>query len=135
MQQDELTPQQTSARTRFVEQVRQAGWDLRGWEALFAAGITLTPEATAEYEQAAFRLSLSYYLAEGYLLLKLYPYNPAPVLSIRFYPGDQLAVVLTAVFAVQDILTPDNDVDSLVAAAVLCEQVFIETPDGLEQIV
>ncbi|MDQ2807413.1 MAG: hypothetical protein M3Z04_10965 [Chloroflexota bacterium] len=135
MLQDELTPQQAAARTRFVEQVRQAGWDLRGWEALFAAGITLTPAATAEYEQAAFRLRLSYYLAEGYLLLELQPYTSDPVLSIRFYPADQLDPVLAAIFAVQDTLTPDNDVDSLAAAAALCEQVFIETPDGLEQIV
>ncbi|MDQ2808498.1 MAG: hypothetical protein M3Z04_16555 [Chloroflexota bacterium] len=135
MPHDELTPQQAAARTHFVEQVRQAGWDLRGWESLFAAGIALTPEATAEYEQAAFRLRLSYYLVEGYLLLELQPYTADPVLSIRFYPADQLDAVLAAVFAVQDTLTPDNDVDSLAAAAVLCEQVFIETPDGLEQIV
>ncbi|MDQ2807422.1 MAG: hypothetical protein M3Z04_11010 [Chloroflexota bacterium] len=135
MQQDELTPQQAAARTRFVEQVRQASWELRGWEELFAAGIALTPEATAEYEQGAFRLRLSYYLAESYLLLELYPHNPNPVLSIRFYTADHLDGVLASIFAVQDTLTPDNDVDSLVTAAVLCEQVFIETPDGLEQIV
>lgn len=131
----EMTEGQLSERDLFARRLRAAGWDDGGWDELFSAGVRLTPEAQAEYQNSAFSLRLGYFAGGGYVRFECVRRRDGLVeLCLHCYPRRGLTAVLDALGAAQDSLSPDNYPEFVKTLIPLCDPLLMETPDGLFQL-
>jgi hypothetical protein len=130
----EMTQQQLNNRSLFIGKLREAKWKInKGWELLFEHGHSLTPEGQAEYQNPRFELRLSYYIDGGYVFLECVGRDNPIVLSLRFYPIQKFNLIVDAVIAVQDNLSPNNYSEFVKKMIQLCDPLLIETAEGLIQ--
>jgi hypothetical protein len=147
MMKSEMSEDQLADRATFVERVREAGWDLGGWEELFEGGADLEPEAQAEYRNPRAFLRLSYNARSDYVLLECGGVrakgeeagnggasgDAAPEAeNLRFYPIRDLGAVVGKVVAEKDNLSLDTLPRLVKKIKPLCNYVLTDTPDGLK---
>jgi hypothetical protein len=127
-----MTEQQLNNRNLFIQELKAAKWNNnQGLELLFEQGHSVTPEAQAGYQNADFNLGLSYYVERGYLLWECVGKDNPIVLSLRFYPQENLEIILDTIIEAQDTLSVDNCADFVKKMIQICESLWIETSEGL----
>ena len=62
MMKSELTEAQVAERAAFVSALAGAGWDVRGMETLWDAGMSVEPEATLELNRGDIALRLGWFM-------------------------------------------------------------------------
>lgn len=134
MRKSEMNDWQLEDRDSFVNRLTAAGWEARGWEVLFAAENELTPEAQAEYQNSAFKLRCSYFVAHEYLLLEAVANVGELALALRLYPAGGCKQLLDAIIASQETLSDENYSEFIEKAKPLCSHIVLETADKLVEI-
>jgi hypothetical protein len=129
VKQAEMTAEQLGQRQLFVTNLSSAGWNPGGWEALWEAGATLTPEAQAEYQTSSFKLRLGYHAEAGYVRLECDEIEGDTQLTFRFYPKANLDTVLETVVANQESLSAENFPELVKTMIPRCSLVLFEVSD------
>ena len=130
-----MSEAQTSERELFALRLSAAGWDDGGWGELFASGVSLTPEAQADYRNADFDMRLGYFADEGYVRFECARREDGLAeLCLRCYPRRGLAELLDALAAAQDSLSRESYPEFVKGLVQLCDPLLMETPDGLFQL-
>jgi len=125
---------QLAGRAAFVSQLTAAGWDVSGWEILFADDHNLTPEAQAEHKNASFNLRLSYFVEKQYLFFEAVAKVGELALTLRLYPAGDVKSVVELIIKWQDILAEDNFPKLVEELKPLCRQILFEKGDELIEI-
>lgn len=134
MTRDEMSPSQLEWRAGFADMLKRAGWDFAGWEKLFESGISLSPEAQAEYHNSTLGLRAGYQAQEGYLSLDLVDPKAEFAANLRLFPRDRPDDILATIVKAQDSLSPDTFADFVVAVIPLTKLALLDTPDGLVEL-
>lgn len=131
MKGSEVAERRAEARQVFLQQLTQAGWNVESWDAVRDAGVRIDLAAEAEYLGAflAFRLEL---LAEQPIVLfGVYQLDGELVFRLRFYSQANFPSVLGQIIAVQNTLNSDNYPQLVKSLIPLCDQLQIETDEGI----
>ena len=125
-----MSSAQLDRRTQFVEAMRASGWEQGGLNDLWEEGVSLSPEASADYRNPAMKLRASYHAADGFIGLELLGVDQAFSATLRFYVDDPSAL-LQLVTQNQDSLTPDTFADFVRTAIPKSRLALFETTAGL----
>lgn len=124
-----MTAAHLATREAVVSRLDEAGWSVAGWERLFEDGVSLTPEAQAEYAGDLADLRLGYWAAEGYLQLDCADREESETLRLRLYPRAGVEAVLAHVTRWQGSLSAAMLPDFVLDVAPACRGIFLDAGD------
>ena len=134
MRKSEMAEWQIVNRDAVANQVVAAGWDPGGWEILFASDQNVSPEAQAEYRNAAFDLRLSYFVADQYLYLEAVATVGELAFRLRLYPAGDAGEVVAEVVKVQDTLSEETFSQLVEDLKPLCRLILFDKGDEFVEI-
>jgi N-acetylglutamate synthase-like GNAT family acetyltransferase len=126
-----MLEQRVEERRIFLQQLAQAGWDVESWDAARDTGATVDLDAEAEYVGPTLALRLELLAEQHYVAFGICQLDGELVLRLRLYSKANLASVLAQIIAVQDTLNSDNHSQLVKLLIAQCDQLQIETDEGI----
>lgn len=131
MLKSELTQAQLTMRTQFVQALVSAAWDPRGIEQLFERNtISLTPEATLEYNKENYALRFGYFIGNNYLQLDVGTNPEFFRYGLRCYIKDNILEIVEKVISIQDDINIQDWHELVEILRPLCPQLILVNEDG-----
>jgi len=131
MKGSDIVESRAEARQVFLQHLAQAGWNVEGWDAVRDTGARVDLDAEAEYVGPTLALRLELLAEQPYVAFGTYQLDGELVMRLRLYSKANLASVLAQIIAVQDTLNADNHPQLVKSLIALCDQLQIETEDGI----
>lgn len=133
MRKREMTSEQLKSRSVFIKNLGQAGWVGTGVNELFDSGDYVSEEAQMEHNSKKMTLIAEFSAEKESLLL----YLDAPdgrQASFTIQCMMNLPDVLAVIVSFQDQISPDNFRSYISKIINVCMNVFVDTPQGLQQL-
>ncbi len=133
LSQADLDPNELEARQYFVNEFRQAGWEVDEIEQLFAEEMHVSPQAMAEYcQNTDYCLRLSYHVDTELVFMELFQKENEEVQAFRLYYKKHVKRIIPVLVAHQDQLNTSNWMDMIKALIPQCQELLYEMPNGMK---
>ena len=139
MKKSEMSPEVLEARETFLRVLKDASWSTMDRNLLLDRGMSVEPEAEADYQGPAFDMTCGFVAKEQRLRLELVDRDTRVVYAHQLHPRGGLLTgsvqaVLDVVVAAQDTLDVERYPRLTKALIPLCDPLLVQTDEGLMQL-